>query len=78
MYLDLKEVYWWDGIKKDVAKFVFKCLVCQEVKVEDHDTQFIRQFWGKLQEALGTRLNFKTTFHPQTNGTLGGIVWSKV
>ena len=27
-----------------------------------------QDFRGKLQEALGTRLNFSTTFHPQTNG----------
>ncbi|WRX07784.1 Integrase zinc-binding domain - like 1 [Theobroma cacao] len=34
MYQDLKEVYWWEGLKKDVAEFVSKCLVCQQVKVE--------------------------------------------
>ena len=28
MYQDLKQLYWWDGMKKDVAKFVAKCLVC--------------------------------------------------
>ena len=34
MYQDLKEFYWWEGIKKEVAKFVSKCLVCQQVKAE--------------------------------------------
>ena len=32
------------------------------------DPRFNSRFWGKLQEALGTRLNFSTTFHPQTDG----------
>ena len=32
------------------------------------DLRFTSRFWGKLQEALGTRLNFSTTFHPQTDG----------
>ncbi|XP_017981007.1 PREDICTED: uncharacterized protein LOC108663032 [Theobroma cacao] len=28
MYQDLREVYWWERLKKDVAEFVSKCLVC--------------------------------------------------
>ena len=34
----------------------------------DQDLRFTSRFWGKLQEALGTQLNFSTTFHPQTDG----------
>ena len=30
----------------------------------DQETRFTSRFWGKLQEALGTQLNFSTTFHP--------------
>ena len=29
MYHDLKDTYWWKGMKKDIAEFVSKCLTCQ-------------------------------------------------
>ncbi|KAH0757858.1 hypothetical protein KY290_021351 [Solanum tuberosum] len=34
MYRDLREVYWWNGMKKDIAEFVAKCPNCQQVKVK--------------------------------------------
>ncbi|WMV59006.1 hypothetical protein MTR67_052391 [Solanum verrucosum] len=33
MYRDLREVYWWNGIKKDIGGLVAKCSNCQQVKV---------------------------------------------
>ncbi|KAL4017102.1 hypothetical protein IC575_024776 [Cucumis melo] len=32
MYQDLRNVYWWRNIKREVADFVSRCLVCQQVK----------------------------------------------
>ena len=152
MYQDVKGMYWWNGMKKDVAQYVASCLTCQQVKFEhqrptgllqelplpewkwerismdfvvglpktqkghdsiwvivdrlmksahflavkttytvaqyaqmyldsivalhgvpvsivsDRGPQFTSRFWQKLQEALGTKLDFSTTFHPQTDG----------
>lgn len=42
--------------------------------ISDHDTKFTSRFWGKLHEALGSRLNFSTTFHLQTDGQSEQII----
>ena len=34
MYHDLKQIYWWDGMNKEIAEYVAKCPYCQLVKVE--------------------------------------------
>jgi len=34
MYQDLKRLFWWPGMKKDIAEFVYDCLVCQKSKIE--------------------------------------------
>jgi hypothetical protein len=34
MHVDLRDKYWWKGMKGDVAKFVAQCDICQRVKIE--------------------------------------------
>ena len=43
IYRGLKQNYWWPGMKRDIARFVAQCLVCQQVKAEH------QQLAGSLQ-----------------------------
>ncbi|KAI3707163.1 hypothetical protein L6452_25432 [Arctium lappa] len=43
MYRDLRQSYWWPGLKKDIAHYVERCLTCLQVKVEH------QRPYGKLQ-----------------------------
>ncbi|KAJ9542645.1 hypothetical protein OSB04_029151 [Centaurea solstitialis] len=44
MYHDLKQMYWWPRMKKDVAYFVERCVTCLQVKIEH------QRPYGKLQQ----------------------------
>ena len=34
MYQDLKEIFWWHGMQREIASYVAKCDTCQRVKAE--------------------------------------------
>nr|GEW12698.1 retrotransposon protein, putative, Ty3-gypsy subclass [Tanacetum cinerariifolium] len=58
MYHDLRDMYWWPGMKRDIAIYVRKCLTCSNVKAEHQRPS------GLLQQPERPG----TTFHPQTDG----------
>ncbi|GJR47940.1 putative reverse transcriptase domain-containing protein [Tanacetum coccineum] len=121
MYYDLRDRYWWPGMKKDIAVYEriamdfvtklprtssghdtiwvimdrltksahflpmledykidrFARLYLNEIVarhgvpiliISDRDNRFTSRFWQSMQEALGTRLDMSTTYHPQIDG----------
>ncbi|GKC33673.1 putative reverse transcriptase domain-containing protein [Tanacetum coccineum] len=104
MYYDLRDRYWWPGMKKDIIVYVSRCLTYLKVKAEhqrsygllqqpeipelarlylneivgrhgvpisiisDRDSRFTSRFWQLMQEALRTRLDMSTAYHPQNDG----------
>ncbi|GKE58395.1 putative reverse transcriptase domain-containing protein, partial [Tanacetum coccineum] len=43
MYYDLRDWYWWLGMKKDIDVYVSKCLTCLKVKAEHQRTSGLLQ-----------------------------------
>jgi hypothetical protein len=34
MYQDLKKIFWWYGMKREIAEYVARCDSCQRIKAE--------------------------------------------
>ncbi|GKC76068.1 putative reverse transcriptase domain-containing protein [Tanacetum coccineum] len=34
MYYDLRDLYWWHGMKGDIVKYISRCLTCSKIKAE--------------------------------------------
>nr|GEV43653.1 hypothetical protein [Tanacetum cinerariifolium] len=69
MYYDLRDMYWWTRMKKDIAVYDYKMdrlaiLYLNEIVarhgvpisiISDRDSRFTSRFWQTMLEALGTR-----------------------
>ena len=49
MYRTIKKNYWWLCMKRDIAKFMARCLVCQQVKAEHQKPSGTLQFLSILE-----------------------------
>ncbi|GJR45152.1 putative reverse transcriptase domain-containing protein [Tanacetum coccineum] len=67
-FLPMKET---DSIEKLMRKYLKGVISRHGVRVSiisDRDSRFTSHFWQSLQEALGTRLDMSTAYHPLTDG----------
>ncbi|GKB65468.1 putative reverse transcriptase domain-containing protein, partial [Tanacetum coccineum] len=63
MYYDLRDLYWWSGMKKDIVEYVSKCLTCSKIKAEHQKPSGLLQQpkipewkWKKITMDLVTKL----------------------
>ncbi|GJW56061.1 hypothetical protein Tco_0102792 [Tanacetum coccineum] len=63
MYYDLRDRYWWPGMKRDIATYVSKCLKCSKVKTEHQSPSGLLQQpeipewkWDKITMDFITKL----------------------
>ncbi|GJX32989.1 putative reverse transcriptase domain-containing protein [Tanacetum coccineum] len=63
MYYDVRDLYWWHGMKRDIAVYANRCLTCSKIKAEHHkSSRFIQQpeipkwKWEKITMDFVTKL----------------------
>ncbi|GJW56139.1 reverse transcriptase domain-containing protein [Tanacetum coccineum] len=63
MYHDLRDLYWWPGMKRDIAEYVSRCLTCSKIKAEHQKPSGLLQQpeipewkWEKITMDLVTKL----------------------
>ncbi|WMV45475.1 hypothetical protein MTR67_038860 [Solanum verrucosum] len=77
MYHDLRDVYWWSGMKMCIAKFVANCPNCQQVKLEHQRPNGVAQNivapeWKKSQNAIRSPSSPKQTTVGSTSMLIAG------
>ncbi|GJU47873.1 putative reverse transcriptase domain-containing protein [Tanacetum coccineum] len=63
MYYDLRDLYWWPGMRRNIAEYVSKCLTCSKIKAEHQKPLGLLQQpeipewkWEKITMDLVTKL----------------------
>nr|GEV45613.1 putative reverse transcriptase domain-containing protein [Tanacetum cinerariifolium] len=70
LYYDLRDLYWWPGMKRDIAEYVSKCLTCSKIKAEHQKPSGLLQQpeipewkWEKITMDLVTKFPKSGTGH---------------
>ena len=69
MYKDLKRHYWWRNIQRDVAKFVSKCLVCQQVRLQGRNQRDYYNHLAYLNESENIAMDFIVDYPGRSEDT---------
>nr|GEW66448.1 putative reverse transcriptase domain-containing protein [Tanacetum cinerariifolium] len=70
MYYDLKDLYWWPGMKRDTAEYIIRCLTCFKAKAKHQNPsrllqqpEISKRKWEKLAMDLVTKLPRSSSGH---------------
>nr|GEV17707.1 putative reverse transcriptase domain-containing protein [Tanacetum cinerariifolium] len=70
MYYDLRDLYWWPGMKRDIVVYVSKCLTCSKIKAEHQKPSGLLQQpeitkwkWEKITMDFVTKLPKSSSRH---------------
>ncbi|KAD4981950.1 hypothetical protein E3N88_18621 [Mikania micrantha] len=67
-FLPIRETYTSERLSELFVKEIVARQGVPVSIVSDRDTRFTSRFWKQFHDAMGTRLNISTAYHPQTDG----------
>ena len=67
-FIPVKSTFKDESIANNFMKDIFRLHVFPKAIAFDRDPKFTSNFWKGLFVDLGTKLNFSTPCHPQTDG----------
>ncbi|XP_042019055.1 uncharacterized protein LOC121766889, partial [Salvia splendens] len=67
-FVPVRATYGSDQLAKVYVREIIRLHGVPATITSDRDAKFTSRFWTSLQSELGTKLNFSTAFHPQTDG----------
>ena len=70
----MKSTHKTDDIAKIFMKEILKLHGLLKAIVSDRDVKFTSNFWKRLFADLGTKFNFSTAYHPQTDGQTKRVI----
>ncbi|WMV37948.1 hypothetical protein MTR67_031333 [Solanum verrucosum] len=71
MYRDFWEIYWWNGMKKDIEEFVAMYRMTKSAHFIPVKASYSMEDYARLylrEMGLGTHVKLSTTFQPQIDG----------
>ena len=66
-FLPISVKYLWEKLTKLYLDEIIRLHGILVSMVSNRAARFVSRFWQKMQEMLGTKLNFSNTYYPQTD-----------
>ena len=67
-FIPVKSTYKVVNIVDIFMKEIFRLHGIPKIVITDRDAKFTSRFWMSLFKGMDTKLDFSTTYHPQTDG----------
>ncbi|GJZ40726.1 putative reverse transcriptase domain-containing protein [Tanacetum coccineum] len=74
MYYDLRDIYWWPRMTKDIVVYVSKCLTCLKVKAEHQSSSGLLQ-QPEIPEWKWERISMDFVMKLPRTSSGHGIIW---